>query len=139
MYNLSGRSHNNLKNIHPDLVTIMTAGVRYSPIDFSITDGVRTAEQQNLLYQKGRTLPGSIVTNCDGYKVLSNHQIRSDGFGYAVDLYPFVGGKVRLHDAEGLAVIALHLKSIAKGLGIKLYWGGDWKIKDMPHFSLLNG
>jgi peptidoglycan L-alanyl-D-glutamate endopeptidase CwlK len=34
----------------------------------------RTADQQNLLYQIGRTTQGYIVTNCDGYVKISPHQ-----------------------------------------------------------------
>jgi len=46
-----------------------TSGLRVIP-----TDVYRTAEQQNERYKKGRTLPGPIVTNCDGYNNLSRHQ-----------------------------------------------------------------
>ena len=35
---------------------------------------LRTAEEQFSRYQKGRTMPGKIVTNTDGYKKKSRHQ-----------------------------------------------------------------
>lgn len=139
MNKFSKRSFENLKNIHPNLVAILVVGVKNCPIDFTITNGVRTTKEQQALYAKGRTEKGNIVTNADGIKNKSNHQIKDDGFGYAVDLYPYKNGSVQLNDIEGLKVIAKHLKSVAKDLGIDLYWGGDWKFKDYPHFSLING
>jgi len=44
------------------------------PIRFIVWTFYRTPDQQNALYQQGRTTPGKIVTNCDGYTSLSNHQ-----------------------------------------------------------------
>ena len=50
-----------------------------------VTDGVRTAQRQFELYSQGRTMPGKIVTYCDGELKKSNHQPAADGFGRAVD------------------------------------------------------
>lgn len=55
-----------------------------------VVQGVRTAEQQAELYAQGRTKPGGIVTNKDGYHFRSDHQPKDDGYGYAVDC-AFVG------------------------------------------------
>jgi len=136
--NFSERSLNNLKGIHPQLVKVMKAAIIDSPIDFVITDGVRTTEQQKALYAKGRTVSGSIVTKADGVKNKSNHQAKSDGFGYAVDLYPFENGKVNLNDTKSLQIIASHILATAEKLGVKIAWGGNWKsIIDKPHFELV--
>ena len=137
MNKFSQRSLNSLKGIHPDLVKVMTEAVKYSPIDFTITDGVRTTAQQQALYAKGRTVPGTKVTNADGIRSKSNHQAKSDGYGYAVDLYAYHSGKVQVNDDKSLKTIAAHIKSVASKLGIKIEWGGDWKsIIDYPHFEL---
>ena len=137
MNKFSQRSLNSLKGIHPDLVKVMTEAVKYSPIDFTITDGVRTTAQQQALYAKGRTVPGTKVTNADGIRSKSNHQAKSDGYGYAVDLYAYHSGKVQVNDDKSLKIIATHIKSVAKDLGVKIEWGGDWKsIIDYPHFEL---
>jgi len=50
-----------------------------------ITDAGRTTEQQMVLYAKGRTAPGPIVTWVDGVTKRSNHQQAEDGFYHAVD------------------------------------------------------
>ena len=137
MYSFSQRSKNNLLFIHPDLVKVMNEAIKNSPIDFIITNGIRSTEEQRKLYNQGRTTPGKIVTNADGVNNKSNHQVKTDGYGYAVDLYPFYNGSAQLNDAKSLKVIADHIKSVAKQLGITIQWGGDWKFKDYPHFELV--
>lgn len=137
MKNFSARSLSNLKGIHPDLVKVMTEAVKDSPVDFTITDGIRTVSEQAALYAQGRTKPGKVVTHVDGINKKSNHQIKADGYGYAVDLYPFKNGSVQVNDADGLKVIAGHIKGVAKKLNINVEWGGDWiSFKDFPHFEL---
>jgi peptidoglycan LD-endopeptidase CwlK len=137
MYHYSKRSLKNLEGIHPDLVKVMTEAIKNSPVDFTITDGVRTTAEQQILYAQGRTKPGRIVTNADGIRNKSNHQAKTDGYGYAVDLYPFYGGTVQLNDHTRLRAIADHIKKTAKQLNIKIEWGGDWaKFRDYPHFEL---
>ncbi|TWP28818.1 M15 family peptidase [Apibacter muscae] len=132
----SKRSKNNLKGIHPNLVKVMNEAIKNTPIDFTITDGIRTTEQQKELYAKGRTNPGKIVTNADGVRNKSNHQPKADGYGYAVDLYPYYNGSVQVNDDIRLRTIASHILNTAKSLGIRIEWGGHWKFRDYPHFEL---
>lgn len=138
MPQFGSQSLNTLKGIHPDLVKVMKESIKESPIDFTITDGVRTTAQQQALYAKGRTVKGGIVTNADGVKNKSNHQAKSDGYGWAVDLYPYVNGKIDFNDKDNrLSIIAAHILATAKCLGIKITWGGNFKsILDRPHFEL---
>ncbi len=49
--------------------------------DFIVTQGLRTWEEQNALYAKGRTAPGPVVTKAPGGH--SQHN-----FGLAVDVAP---------------------------------------------------
>lgn len=111
MYTLSQTSLDKLKGVHPNLVNFLKELILISPWDFKITAGVRTAAEQNLEYQKGRTLPGIKVTKVDGYKQKSNHQIKFDGFGYAADIGVLVKEKV---------------KTVEK-IVEKLVYKGDWK------------
>lgn len=133
--NFSKRSIDNLKGVHPDLVRLMTEAIKDSPVDFTITEGVRTAERQQMLFKQRPK-----VTNVDGIIKKSNHQVKSDGYGHAVDLYPFYNGSVQVQDKEvipKLKLIAVHIKSVAKCLGISITWGGDFKsLHDPPHFEL---
>ena len=137
MYNLSQRSIDNLKGVHPKLREVIEAAITNSPVDFTVTDGVRTTEQQKALYAQGRTKPGAIVTNADGVTLKSNHQAKANGYGHAVDLYPYYNGSVQVNDVAKLKQIAAHIKATAKRLGYAIEWGGDWtSIKDYPHFEL---
>jgi peptidoglycan L-alanyl-D-glutamate endopeptidase CwlK len=116
----------------------MQAAIVGTPIDFTVVEGVRTIERQQYLYAQGRTQPGKIVTNVDGVNTKSNHQAKTGGWGYAVDLYPYINGSVRLTDARNLILIARHIKAVAESIGVKIEWGGDWKMKDYPHFEVID-
>ena len=144
-YSFSQTSLDKMEKVHPKLVEVMKEAIENSPFDFRITDGARTTEEQFALYQKGRTLPGPKVTNCDGKKFKSNHQIKSDGFGHAVDIFPcgvVENGVYRKftseegYDEKKLKLIANHILAVAKSKNINIEWGGNWKMKDTPHFEL---
>ena len=103
-------------------------------IKLRIVQGYRTYREQDELYAKGRTMPGSIVTKAKGGQ--SNHN-----FGLAIDVFP-IWQDGRLHmkkedDAENIRL----LKLIAHvGIEEGLAWGGNWrKFKDYPHFELKVG
>lgn len=140
MARFSKRSLDNLKGVHPDLVRLMEESIKDTPVDFTIVEGVRSSKRQQELYAQGRTKPGVIVTNVDGVNRKSNHQVKEDGYGYAVDVYPYVDGRVRISESyviPKLKQIATHIKTKAKKLGITVVWGGDWRSPyDPPHFEL---
>ena len=103
-------------------------------IKLRIVQGYRTYREQDELYAKGRTMPGSIVTKAKGGQ--SNHN-----FGLAIDVFP-IWQDGRLHmkkedDAENIRL----LKLIAHvGIEEGLAWGGNWrKFQDYPHFELKVG
>ena len=144
-YSFSQTSLDKMEKVHPKLVEVMKEAIENSPFDFRITDGARTTEEQFALYQKGRTLPGPKVTNCDGKNFKSNHQIKSDGFGHAVDIFPcgvIENGVYRKftseegYDEKKLKLIANHILEVAKSKNVNIEWGGNWKMKDTPHFEL---
>ena len=144
-YSFSQTSLDKMEKVHPKLVEVMKTAIENSPFDFRITDGARTTEEQFALYQIGRSKPGRIVTNCDGKRAKSNHQIKSDGFGHAVDIFPcgvIENGVYRKftseegYDEKKLKLIANHILAVAKSKNINIEWGGNWKMKDTPHFEL---
>lgn len=94
-----------------------------------ITQGLRTWEEQDALYAKGRTLAPlgkqHIVTNAKGGQSFHN-------FGLAFD--------VVVLDSVGKADWDIThpswKRSAEIGKSLSLEWGGDWKsFKDMPHFQ----
>jgi peptidoglycan L-alanyl-D-glutamate endopeptidase CwlK len=137
MYILGTGSKTRLEGVHPQLREVVEKAITNSPVDFTVASGVRTVDEQAALYAQGRTKPGAVVTNADGYIKKSSHQPKADGYGYAVDLYAYIGGRVQYGDVESLTRIARHVKQQAQALGYTVEWGGDWKtLKDYPHFEL---
>ena len=160
MCTLSETSLKMLKGVHPNLVNFLTELIKISPWNFKITAGVRTAEEQNRLYQQGRTTKGIKVTRADGYKQKSNHQIKYDGLGYAVDIGVLVTEKVIEKVKENGKEIEKEVEKIVykgswkdfhyyqdiynvakeKGLLEKfnIEWGGNcWQsFKDGPHWQI---
>jgi len=128
MYKFSQRSLNNLKGVHPDMVRLMFESIKTSPIDFVIVEGVRADERQKELFKAGKS-------KCDGVKNKSNHQVKPDGYGHAVDLYPL---PIQYSDPKPYIELSKHIKSVANKLNIKIRWGGDFKsFIDRPHWELL--
>lgn len=103
-------------------------------IAIGISECLRTVEEQNALYAKGRTAPGSIVTNAKGTSYSSQHQ-----WGIAFDFYinMDVDGDGRKSDDAFNDTTRLFERVGALAKSIGLSWGGDWKsIKDKPHLYL---
>ena len=136
MYKLSKRSLDTMAGVNPNLVRVIKEAIATSPFDFMITQGLRTAKYQNELYQQGRTRKGIKVTNADGYIKKSNHQMKTDGYGYAID-FVILNGKVLDWDTESkYEAVAKHILEVGHKLGVNLEWGGDWKFIDFPHIQI---
>lgn len=134
LYRFSNRSKEKLKGLHPKLIEFAEELIKISPYDFCITQGVRTVEQQQKLYAQGRTAPGRIVTNCDGVKYKSNHQVKSDGLGYAFDIAVLINNKITW-ETKFYIEIGKAAEKLMKEYNVE--WGGNWKsFKDYPHWEL---
>ena len=119
-FRLSTRSRARLVGVHPALTLVVEAAILRSPVDFMITEGLRTATRQAALVKAGasRTLRSRHLT------------------GHAVDVAALVEGQVRW-DWPLYGRIAQAFKAAAADLKTPLIWGGDWKtLRDGPHFEL---
>jgi len=96
-------------------------------ISFIIWTHYRSPQDQNYLYQQGRTRPGKILTNADGHILLSEHQK-----WLAVDILVIKDG-AQLWDHEPEYD---RLGEIWESLGGT--WGGRWHSPsgDIFHFEL---
>lgn len=118
-YKLGARSIANLRGVHPDLVAVVKRAIELTPIDFTVTEGLRTKERQAQLLKAGAS------------KTMNSRHIT----GHAVDLAAWVDG-IRW-DWPLYAKIAIAMKTAASELDIPIIWGGDWRtFKDGPHFEL---
>lgn len=139
-FQLSKESLSQLAGVNARLVAVVQMAIEVTTQDFCVYDGTRTAEEQNALYQKGRTRPGPKVTDKDGYKNKSNHQITADGTGHSVDLVPVVGGKPTWDDSWSLHwPVALAMAEAGRRLGVPLRWGGNWYERLTDYGDSING
>jgi peptidoglycan LD-endopeptidase CwlK len=97
---------------------------------FRVAQCVRSYQDSDADYAKGRTAPGAKVTNAPGGYSWHN-------FGMAVDCYPFTVGDSGALDWNPSDQEFQQMVQFMKAEG--LVWGGDWhSLKDYPHFQLGN-
>jgi peptidoglycan L-alanyl-D-glutamate endopeptidase CwlK len=117
---LDARSRKRLEGVHPDLVRVIEAADEMTPLEFIVTEGVRTLARQQQLVAAGAS------------KTLKSRHLT----GHAVDLAVKVNGEIRW-DWPLYGRLAGVVKEAAAKLGIAIEWGGDWRsFKDGPHFQL---
>lgn len=114
MFTLGTKSRAELQGVHPKLVRVVERSIALTMQDFGVHDGLRTREEQAQLVLKGasKTMNGK-------------HLPQADGFGHAVDLVPYIGGKLRW-EWEPIFLIAVAVDQAATELGVRLRWGGVW-------------
>jgi peptidoglycan L-alanyl-D-glutamate endopeptidase CwlK len=109
-----------LEQTHPDLQKVFKEAIKEAPFDFSITCGLRTKEEQQKLFNEGKS------------KTMNSRHLT----GNAVDVCVLVGGKASWA-FENYSKLSEHVLKVAKELNIPLVWGGSWEsFKDGPHFEL---
>jgi peptidoglycan L-alanyl-D-glutamate endopeptidase CwlK len=117
---LNERSLGMLDSIHEDLAAVVRHAAELSPLDFIVTEGLRTIARQKQLVAQGasRTMRSRHLT------------------GHAVDLAAVLDGEVRW-DWPLYGKLADAMKAAAEDLQIPIEWGGDWRsFRDGPHFQL---
>ena len=114
------RSKTNLLGVHKDLQTVAHLALSLSTVDFTVTEGLRTAARQQELFNKGAS------------KTLRSRHIT----GHAIDVAALVDGKI-VWDWPEYEQIAIAFKEAARQLDIPITWGGDWEsFRDGVHFEL---
>lgn len=119
-FSFGAKSSERLAKVHPDLQRVFNEAIKNSPLDFSITEGLRTKERQKELFSAGKS------------QTMNSRHLT----GKAVDIAVLVDGKITW-DFPKYQIVADHIKKVAKELKIDIVWGGDWQsFKDGPHFEL---
>lgn len=101
-----------------------------------IVQGLRTIEEQNALYAKGRTTPGPKVTNAKGGSSFHNYGLSID-FALLIDGKEISWNDVKDYDNDKQPDW-MEVVNVFESLGWQ--WGGRWKtIVDKPHFEMTFG
>lgn len=134
-FRLSARDLSRLSGVHPDLVRVVEKAASESEILFIVTEGVRSLDRQKELLATGKS-----------QTMRSRHLPASNacGMACAVDLAVWEDRDAdRVIDidevswkADQYKILAGAMKAAAKSLGVPIEWGGDWKMRDGPHFQL---
>lgn len=102
-------------------------------ISVIITDGFRSAEEQDAIYQRGRETEGTIVTYAKGGESYHNYGLAID-FALQTDddniIWDLEYDGNQNGESDWMEVV-----EIAKELGFS--WGGDFtRFKDYPHLQM---
>jgi len=120
MFKLSKKSLAKLDEVNPDLQKLVKNAIGLSTIDFGISEGMRTKERQQLLYNSGKS------------QTMNSRHLT----GHAVDVYAWKDGAVSW-EFEDYETINVAFSQAAKLTNTPYVWGGSWKsFKDGPHFEL---
>lgn len=116
---LDDRSMHRLRGVHDDLARVVIRASEITPLPFIVTEGLRTPDRQAKLVAAGAS-----------QTMKSRHLT-----GHAVDVAAVVDGEVRwdwpLYDQ-----LADAFKEAAYIENVVIEWGGDWKMRDGPHYQL---
>ena len=112
------------------MVAVVERAIAITPVDFTVTCGLRTKAEQRALYAKGRTEPGPKVT----WTLNSRHLKQQTGYGHAVDIAALVKGKISWK-WKFYYPIAKAFKQAAKEQGVRLVWLGDTG-REAAHFEI---
>ena len=126
-YDAMVRSVPNLQELRPQVrarALALIEACKKEGFTIVISRGYRTAHEQEMLYERGRTGPGSIVTHARGGESFHN-------YGVAFDIRPVVPDE---HKEE------FYRRAGPLGEALGLSWGGRWEsFVDLPHFEYTAG
>tara|TARA_R110002012_G_scaffold7380_3_gene34667 strand:+ start:3185 stop:3565 length:381 start_codon:yes stop_codon:yes gene_type:complete len=126
MYKFGKRSRERLKGVDTRLINVLNELIKM--MDVTIIEGVRTKERQAELLKQGAT------------KVKYSKHME----GKAVDLSPY---PIDWNNRDGFYYMGGMIRGIAKQLGLKIRFGGDWdsdgdtkdnSFDDLVHVEILD-
>ncbi len=126
MYKFGKRSRERLKGVDTRIINVLNELIKI--MDVTIIEGVRTKERQAELLKQGAT------------KVKYSKHME----GKAVDLAPY---PIDWENRDGFYYMGGMIRGIAKQLGLKIRFGGDWdsdgdtkdnNFDDLVHIEILD-
>ena len=122
-FKLSNRSKGKLEGVHPDMVAVVETAITLTDVDFGVTYGVRTIEEQEKLVAAGRS-----------QTMKSKHLIQDSGYSHAVDVVAYDGSDV-VWEINVYDDIADAFKAAAEELGVAVKWGAAWSEGDIRTYE----
>jgi len=117
-FKLSTRSTGRLGGIEPDLIEVVKAAIELTKVDFGVTCGMRTVQEQEALVASGAS------------QTMKSKHLE----GRAVDLVAYIGPNVTwaLNKYDELADA---MAAAAKQKGIALKWGAAWTVGNIADWD----
>jgi len=159
MFTLSTNSKAKYETLHEDLRLLISEALKYSTIDFGLSEGARSVETQQEYFQRGRTKidgqwvitdKSKVITYVDGVVKKGKHNYTPS---MAFDFYVYIPGKSMSYDpthltALGYMFVVLGNKLFDEGIIThKIRWGGNFDMdgeilevgsfRDSPHVELV--
>jgi len=108
-FKLGSKSRAELAGVHPDLVAVVKRALQLTAQDFAVHDGIRTVAEQKAFVAAGYS------------RTMHSKHLE----GLAVDLVPWVGGKLRWWWPQ-IYQIAAAMQQAARALDVPIRWGVVW-------------
>jgi len=112
-----------LEGVHPDMTAVVERAIQLTGVDFGVTQGVRTLDEQKANVAAGRS-----------QTMASKHLLQDDGFSHAVDVVAYVGSDVSW-ELNMYDNICDAFKTAAEEVGCSIKWGAAWSEGDIRTYS----
>ena len=117
-FKLSSRSIGRLEGVNPDLITVVNAAIDMTKVDFGVTCGMRTVEEQEKLVASGAS------------QTMKSKHLE----GRAVDLVAYIGPNVTW-SLNKYDEIADAMAAAAKQKGVAIKWGAAWTVGNIADWD----
>jgi len=118
MFRLSTRSMSRLEGVNPNIITLVTEAIKLTKVDFGVTCGMRTVEEQEKLVASGAS------------QTMKSKHLE----GRAVDLVAYIGSNVtwQLNMYDDLADA---MAAAARKLNVPVKWGAAWSVGNIAEWD----
>ncbi|MFK7870764.1 MAG: M15 family metallopeptidase [Roseobacter sp.] len=113
-FKLSKRSLSRLEGVKPELVEVTKRAIKLTSVDFGVTCGMRTLEEQRALVAKGAS------------QTMKSKHLTGDAVDVVAYIGPRISWELSLYDD-----IANAFRAAALEKGVKMRWGAAWNIPDI--------
>ena len=117
-FKLSSRSEGRLEGINPKLIEVVKTAITLTKVDFGVTCGMRTVEEQEKLVASGAS------------QTMKSKHLE----GRAVDLVAYIGPNVTW-SLNKYDEIADAMAAAAKQKGVALKWGAAWTVGNIADWD----